>query len=151
MWIKTINTVIGFGHIREVNLCHDRFCSRLATLLQAWVSIRNCVHKSTGWKWCLFLNYSHCIQQILESVQHCHSIGIVHRDLKVRNNSSWSHSKSWQFKTEVLMAKWQCTCLSLPWLGLFSGPIVVFWLKSYRGHMWDVLYSLGNVYGNLLL
>ncbi|XP_028397188.1 calcium/calmodulin-dependent protein kinase type II subunit delta-like isoform X2 [Dendronephthya gigantea] len=28
---------------------------------------------------------SHCIQQILESVQHCHSIGIVHRDLKPEN------------------------------------------------------------------
>ena len=27
---------------------------------------------------------SHCIQQILESVNHCHTNGIVHRDLKVR-------------------------------------------------------------------
>ena len=26
---------------------------------------------------------SHCIQQILESVNHCHMNGIVHRDLKV--------------------------------------------------------------------
>ena len=26
---------------------------------------------------------SHCIQQILESVNHCHTNGIVHRDLKV--------------------------------------------------------------------
>lgn len=30
---------------------------------------------------------SHCIQQILESVNHCHLNGIVHRDLKV---SIWS-------------------------------------------------------------
>ncbi|XP_046845431.1 calcium/calmodulin-dependent protein kinase type II subunit alpha-like isoform X1 [Xenia sp. Carnegie-2017] len=28
---------------------------------------------------------SHCIQQILESVQHCHNLGVVHRDLKPEN------------------------------------------------------------------
>ena len=28
---------------------------------------------------------SHCIQQILESVNHCHMNGVVHRDLKPEN------------------------------------------------------------------
>jgi calcium/calmodulin-dependent protein kinase (CaM kinase) II len=28
---------------------------------------------------------SHCIQQIIESVQHCHHMNVVHRDLKPEN------------------------------------------------------------------
>ena len=34
---------------------------------------------------------SHCIQQILESVNHCHANGVVHRDLKV-NKSHHTYS-----------------------------------------------------------
>ena len=40
---------------------------------------------------------SHCIQQILESVQHCHSSGIIHRDLKVCVHG--------------VICVWACVCL----------------------------------------
>ena len=36
---------------------------------------------------------AHCIQQILESVNHCHSNGVVHRDLKPENLLLASKSK----------------------------------------------------------
>ena len=41
---------------------------------------------------------SHCIQQILESVNHCHTNGVVHRDLKPENLLLASKAKGGTFK-----------------------------------------------------
>ena len=38
---------------------------------------------------------SHCIQQILESVNHCHQNGVVHRDLKVKKQKLYKIEKRW--------------------------------------------------------
>lgn len=58
---------------------------------------------------------SHCIQQILESVNHCHQNGVVHRDLKPENLLLASKAKGaavklagkmnivWEFLNQLLI------------------------------------------------
>jgi len=39
---------------------------------------------------CGCLHYSNCMQQILESVDYCHQMNVVHRDLKVGSGQKLS-------------------------------------------------------------
>ncbi|KAK9303903.1 hypothetical protein QLX08_004507 [Tetragonisca angustula] len=57
---------------------------------------------------------SHCIQQILESVHHCHHNGVVHRDLKVRRETIV------RGRTSAMLEKVQATPGTQWFQGLFS-------------------------------
>ena len=58
----------------QLDLPDDSAVCVLFTSHQTALSLSVCV---------LFSHCSHCMQQILESVNYCHQMGIVHRDLKV--------------------------------------------------------------------
>lgn len=65
---------------------------------------------------------SHCIQQILESVSHCHTNGIVHRDLKPENLLLASKAKGAAVKLADFGLAIEVQLEQLAWFGFAGTP-----------------------------
>lgn len=65
---------------------------------------------------------SHCIQQILESVNHCHTNGIVHRDLKPENLLLASKQKGAAVKLADFGLAIEVQMDQLAWFGFAGTP-----------------------------
>lgn len=65
---------------------------------------------------------SHCIQQILESVNHCHTNGIVHRDLKPENLLLASKAKGAAVKLADFGLAIEVQLEQLAWFGFAGTP-----------------------------
>ena len=65
---------------------------------------------------------SHCIQQILESVSHCHTNGIVHRDLKPENLLLASKAKGAAVKLADFGLAIEVQMDQLAWFGFAGTP-----------------------------
>lgn len=65
---------------------------------------------------------SHCIQQILESVNHCHQNGVVHRDLKPENLLLASKAKGAAVKLADFGLAIEVTADQTAWFGFAGTP-----------------------------
>ena len=65
---------------------------------------------------------SHCIQQILESVVHCHQAGVVHRDLKPENLLLASKEKGAAVKLADFGLAVECEGDKTEWYGFAGTP-----------------------------
>ncbi|XP_072154311.1 calcium/calmodulin-dependent protein kinase type II alpha chain isoform X1 [Bemisia tabaci] len=65
---------------------------------------------------------SHCIQQILESVNHCHQTGVVHRDLKPENLLLASKAKGAAVKLADFGLAIEVTGDQIAWFGFAGTP-----------------------------
>ncbi|KAI5702617.1 hypothetical protein M8J75_002181 [Diaphorina citri] len=71
---------------------------------------------------------SHCIQQILESVNHCHSNGVVHRDLKPENLLLASKAKGAAVKLADFGLAIEVQGEQQAWFGFAGTPGVILYI-----------------------
>ena len=105
------------------SMSHDSNCFLIRDLhmffnriFASWWTRSEMLMTKVGWLWVCFrvtggelfedivarefyseADASHCIQQILESVNHCHMNGVVHRDLKVNKKIEIKVAHVWNY------------------------------------------------------
>lgn len=86
---------------------------------------------------------SHCIQQILESVNHCHQNGVVHRDLKPENLLLASKAKGAAVKLADFGLAIEVQGDHQAWFGFAGTPGYLSPEVLKKGALWEIGRHMG--------